>query len=119
MTYTGRASALIRVLVLLLLHLLLHRLRRHSSHILVIPIKPGLIPLLDKARPRESMKLSRIHDQLRWRTHRAQGLVHLLAALHRNIEVFISTHEQCRRLDPVRMQERVRQLHIQWFYLPT
>jgi hypothetical protein len=40
----------------------------------------------------------------------AQGLVHLLAADHRDVEVFLAAHEQRRRVDPIRVEERIRQL---------
>ena len=58
------------------------------------------------------MILVRIDDQLRVDPETSQRLIHLLATLNRHVEIALATEEQCRRLNSIGMQERIRKLLI-------
>src|SRR5438270_7961685 len=102
--------------------LLVGRIRglRRGRHpqVFVIPVKPALIPVANKTRPRESVELTRVHDQLCGGANALQRLIHLFAANERHVEVFLASHEQRRRLDLVRVKKRIRQLQIRLDVLP-
>src|SRR5215213_4694933 len=88
------------------------RWRRNPLHVLVIPREIPLHPIALVARPLDAVVLVRIDNQLRINPETAQRLVHLLAALHGHIEVALAPKEECWRLNTIRVQERIRDLHI-------
>src|SRR5450432_4731379 len=78
---------------------------RCDPKVFVVPGEPALVTVFHEARPGEFVKLAGINDQLRRRPNALEGLVHLLAALQRHVEVFVSAHEERGRLDAVGMEE--------------
>src|SRR5262249_47069850 len=94
------------------------RRRNLLLQVLVIPRQIPFQPVPLVARPLDSVVLVGIDDELRIDSQAPQRLVHLLAALHRNVEVPLAAEEQRGRLDPVRVQERIRDLHVRVEVLP-
>ena len=58
------------------------------------------------------MKLVGIDHELSIDTQAAQSLIHLLAALHRYIEVTLAAEKQRRRLNSISVQERIGDLDV-------
>src|SRR5260221_1018368 len=97
---------------------LLSGCRRSSAYqwsllqILVVPRQVALHPIPDIARPGDAVLLVGIDDELRIDTQAPERLIHLLAALHRNVEIALAAKEQRRRRDAIRVQERIGDLHV-------
>src|SRR5438552_21003 len=66
--------------------------------ICVIPRKIPLISIPHIAGPADAVRFVWINDQLRIDAEASQRLIHLLTALHRNVEIPFSAEEHCRRL---------------------
>src|SRR5213593_4367164 len=88
------------------------RRRPPRLQILVVPRQVPLEPIALIARPRDAVVLVRIDHELRVDAEAAQRLIHLLSALHGDVEIALAAQEQRRRLDPIRVEERVRDLLI-------
>ena len=58
------------------------------------------------------MEFVGVDDELRVDAQAAQRLVHLLAALHGDVEIALAAEEHRRRLDAVGVQERIGNLHV-------
>src|SRR6185437_2308428 len=84
---------------------LFHRSRRFE--IFVVPRQIPLIAIPDVAGTLNPVELVGVDDELGLATKGAEGLVHLLAALDRHIEVTLTAQEQGRGLDAVGVEERV------------
>lgn len=71
-------------------------------------IEPGQVALEAialVARQAEPVELPRVDHELRFDALAFKGLIHLLAADDRNVEVLLPAQEQRRRLDPVGLEE--------------
>src|SRR6266481_4051382 len=73
-----------------------------------LEVTPGAID--QEARSGERVVLPGIDNELRRDPERAQGLIHLLAAGYRHVEVPVTAQEQRRSADPVGVKERVGHL---------
>src|SRR5687768_8161980 len=81
------------------------RCRRRWLQILVEPVQVALQAIALVAWNRQAVELSRIHHELRVDAKTLERLVHLLAAGDGHVEVFLTAHEQRRRLDLVGVVE--------------
>src|SRR5215211_8424691 len=88
--------------------------RRSSSLLdeLLVPRQVSLHPITLITGPINAVVLIWIDDQLRLDSETAQRLVHLLTALNGNVEVAFAAHEERRRLNTIRVQERIRNLDV-------
>src|SRR5215510_10986093 len=84
--------------------------RRRVLYILFIPSQVALITIAHVARTCDAVELIRIDHELGFDSQTSQSLVHLLTALHRNVEVALAAQEKCRRFDSIGVQEWIRNL---------
>src|SRR5207253_228827 len=91
-----------------------HILRRWCSllHVLCLPPQISFIAIANTARTGDAVKLVWINYELRFHAETAQGLIHLLAALHGHVEVAFPAEEQRWGLDAIGVQERIRDLDV-------
>src|ERR1019366_2575850 len=80
--------------------------------ILVVPREVALVAIAHVARAADAVVLIGINNELRVDAEAPERLVYLLAALHRHIEVALTTKKERRRLVAVGVQERIRDLLI-------
>ena len=87
---------------------------RGHPEVPAVPRNPALEPIAQIARTREAVELPRIDDELRVDAEAAHRLIHLLGIQQRHVEILVTTHEQRRRHDAIRVQERKRvaQVHV-------
>src|SRR5882724_5271817 len=84
-----------------------------AYQVLPEPGSRALGAILQKAGTRQGVVLTWVDDELRGNAERAKREIHLLASDDGYIEVLVTTHEQGRGANPVRMQQRIGQFHIQ------
>src|SRR5215213_3551645 len=89
-------------------------------HVFVVPREVALPTIALITRSLNAVVLVRIDDELCVDAETAQRLVHLLTTLNRNVEIAFAAEEERRRLDSIRVQERIRDLHIRLprFWVP-
>ena len=79
--------------------------------IFVVPVQIALQPVPDEAGAIDPVVQAWIDDQLGGDSKGLQRLVHLFAANQGNIEIQVAAEEKCWRVNPVRLEERVGNLH--------
>ena len=84
----------------------------------VEPPDPALEPIALVARHRDPVVLAGIDHELALDAVALQRLIHLLGADERHVEVLVAAHVERRRLDPIRVEERVAapSATASWFF---
>src|SRR5437773_11600298 len=78
----------------------------------VVPREVPLVAIAYVARTGDAVEFVRVDDELRVDVEAAKSLIHLLPALHGHVEVALTTEEQRGCLDPIGVQERIRDLLV-------
>src|SRR6185503_17567972 len=81
-------------------------------HVFVVPREIGLPTIALITRSLNAVVFVRIDDELRVDAETAQRLVHLLTTLNRNVEIAFAAEKERRRLNAIRVQKRIRDLHV-------